>query len=110
VFIDTCGFRCYYISVRLRTGGVSVPLNELATEKRIVGINSVLRKLKAGCVCKVFLSREADAKLLRFIIAEAEMKHVPIEWEEDSTQLGRACAVARKTAAAALLKVEDNNR
>ena len=87
-----------------------MPLNELATERRIVGINSVLRKLKAGCVCKVFLSKDADMKLLKSVVAEAEAKQVPIEWAEDSTQLGRACAVARKTAAAALLEVENNHQ
>lgn len=103
MFIDTDCFRCYYIPVRLRTGGVCVPLNELATDRRIVGINSVLRKLKAGCVCKIFLSKEADIKLLKVIVEEAEISRIPIEWVEESQQLGRACAVTRKTAAAALL-------
>jgi len=81
-----------------------VPLNELASPRRIAGINSVLRKLNSGEAIKVFLSEEADRRLLSEILAEAEKRGVPIEWAETSLQLGRACAVTRKTAAAALLK------
>ena len=90
--------------MRLCTGGVRVPLNELASPRRIAGINSVLRKLNSGEAIKVFLSEEADRRLLSGILAEAEKHGVPVEWAETSLQLGRACAVARKTAAAALLK------
>ena len=68
MFIDTECFCCYYISVRLCTGGVRVPLNELASERRITGSNSLLRSLKADKVEKIFLSKEADEKLLREII------------------------------------------
>lgn len=81
-----------------------MPLNELASPRRIVGTNVVLRKLKAGEVGKVFLSEEADSRFTAEILAEAEKQEVPVEWAEGSLQLGRACAVTRKTAAAALLK------
>jgi len=81
-----------------------MPLNELATAARTAGINAVLRKLKAGCAVKVFLSKEADESVLKKVIQAAEEQGVPIEWAEESLQLGRACAVSRKTAAAALLK------
>lgn len=81
-----------------------MPLNELASPRRIAGINSVLRKLKADEVIKIFLSREADERLTAELLAEAARRGVPVEWAEGSLQLGRACAVSRKTAAAALLK------
>lgn len=104
MFIDTKTFRCYYTLVRLCTGGVRVPLNELASANRIAGMNSVLRKLKTDCLSKIFLSKEADPVLLKEIVSEAQERGVSIEWAEDSLQLGRACAVSRKTAAAAILK------
>ncbi|HPX04122.1 MAG TPA: RNA methyltransferase substrate-binding domain-containing protein [Synergistaceae bacterium] len=81
-----------------------MPLNELASSGRVAGINAVLRKLKADEAVKVFLSKEADARLLSEILEEAKKRAVPVEWAETSLQLGRACAVTRKTAAAALLK------
>lgn len=104
VFVDTIRFRWYYTLVRSCTGGVVVPLNELAASGRVAGINSVLSGLKAGKAVKVFLSKEADPSLLQEITREAELSGVPVEWVEQSLQLGRACAVSRKTAAAAILK------
>ena len=81
-----------------------MPLNELASENRITGCNSVLRMLKAEKVAKLFLSKEADLAVLREIIEEAQKKNIPIEWVDKSLQLGRACAISRKTAVAGLLK------
>lgn len=81
-----------------------MPLNELAMGKRIAGINSVQAALRAGNALKIFLSKEAELSLLGDIVREAEQTGVPIEWAEGSLQLGRACAVSRKTAAAAILK------
>lgn len=104
MFVDTDGFRCYYTLVRSRTGGVVVPLDELATERRIAGMNSVLRSLEADLVEKVFLSREADRSLTDQVMQAAGSKEIPVEWAEHSVQLGRACAVSRKTAVAAILK------
>jgi len=60
--------------------------------------------LKASNVAKIFLSKEAEDIVLKEIISEAEKNSVPIEWADKSLQLGRACAITRKTAAAALLK------
>ena len=79
-------------------------LSELASADRTAGVNSVLRGLKAGRAAKVFLAEDADAELLREVRELAEKLGVPVEWTGDSQQLGRACAVTRKTAAAALLK------
>ena len=81
-----------------------MPLNELASSRRIAGINSVIRKLKADEAIKVFVSAEADVQLIAEILTESAKREVPVEWAETSLQLGRACALTRKTAAAALLK------
>lgn len=104
MFIDTIYIRCYYTLVRLCTGGAGVSLSELSSPKRVAGISAVLRSLKTCNTEKIFLSKEADVKLLAEIIKAADETNVPIEWAEESQQLGRACAIQRKTAAAALLK------
>jgi large subunit ribosomal protein L7A len=83
-----------------------MPLNELSEGSRVAGINSVLRSLKSGRARKVFLSKEADPRLLKEAAALAEAQKIEVEWVADSLKLGRACAVSRKTAAAALLKEE----
>ena len=102
--IDTGRLHWYYTPVRLRMGGVRVPLSELAAPERIAGVNSVTRKLKAGSVGKIFLAKDADPHLLQKLIELADRCGTAIEWVDESKQLGRACAVMRKTAAAALLK------
>ena len=104
MFIDTNGFCCYYIPVRLCTGGVRVSLNELASEKRITGSKSLIRALRQGKVAKIFLSKEAEEGFFEEILEQAGIHGVSVEWAEDSLQLGRACAVSRKTAAAGLFK------
>lgn len=81
-----------------------MPLNELATERRVAGINSVLSALRAGNAQKVFLSKEANSSLLKRVVQEAERTGTPVEWIDGSQQLGRACAVPRPAAAAAVLK------
>lgn len=81
-----------------------MPLCELASSSRSAGTASVLRKLARNEVLKVFIAEDADVKLKAKIKAAAEEKNVSVEYAEDSQKLGRACALSRKTAAAAILK------
>ena len=81
-----------------------MPLDELAQSARCAGINSVLRNVAKGGVLKIFLAADADAKLKEKVLLAAEECNIPVETAADSQQLGRACAVPRKTAAVAILK------
>ena len=81
-----------------------MPLTELASGSRSAGINSVLRHIARGEVVKVFLAEDADEKFCRQVREAAEKMEVPVETAENSIQLGRACALMRKTSVAALLK------
>ncbi|MBR4401212.1 MAG: ribosomal L7Ae/L30e/S12e/Gadd45 family protein [Synergistes sp.] len=81
-----------------------MPLSELSQRARCAGINSVLRNAAKGEVLKIFLAADVDAKLKEKIILAAEECNIPVETAADSQQLGRACAVPRKTAVAAILK------
>lgn len=85
-------------------GGMTMPLRELAEGSRVVGANAVLRKLKANMTKKIFISDDADKAVTDEIVRIASDMHVPVERVENSKQLGRACALEIKTAAAALLK------
>lgn len=85
-----------------------MPLNELAQSTRCAGANSVLRKIARGEAVKIFLAADTDAKLRDKITLAARESNIPVEIAEDSQQLGRACAVPRKTAVAAILKGQPN--
>jgi large subunit ribosomal protein L7A len=81
-----------------------MPLSELASEDRVVGIRSVVRRLEKGELRKVFLSRDAEAELVLAVEEEALRRGVDVEWVEESLLLGRACAISRPAAAAGLRK------
>ena len=82
-------------------------LSELATKNRLAGVSSVLRKLRKRQVIKVFIAEDADAEVKENIMKEASDANVSVEMTENMLQLGRACAITRKTAVAAILKEED---
>ena len=77
-------------------------LSELAVSNRVVGIKAVLRALRQKRALKVFLARDADQSMLKEITAEAGGALVEIEWIDEGLSIGRACAIERKAAAAAL--------
>ncbi|MEG1641930.1 MAG: ribosomal L7Ae/L30e/S12e/Gadd45 family protein [Synergistaceae bacterium] len=82
-------------------------LSELACENRLVGTNSVIKYLKVNKIDKIFLAKDTEEKHKIMIINMAEENHVFVEIVESMLQLGRACAVPRKTAVAAILKKEE---
>lgn len=84
-----------------------MPLNELASCQRSAGTASVLRKLARDEVSKVFIADDADEKLKSKIKTAIGEKDIPVEYAENSQMLGRACALSRKTAVAAILKKVD---
>lgn len=81
-----------------------MPLSELASSLRCAGLNSVLRNIAKGRVLKVFLAQDADEKLSSKVKDASLKQAIPVEMAADSQQLGRACALPRKTAVAAVLK------
>lgn len=81
-----------------------MPLCELAASPRCAGLNSVLRHVGRDEAVKIFIAADADEKLLSKVKDALKEKEIPVETAEDSQQLGRACALTRKTAVAAILK------
>ncbi len=81
-----------------------MPLSELASARRVVGIHQVLRKIQLGQLQKLFLARDAAEERVMELLAEAERRNVAVEWCESMEMLGRASAISRKAAAAGLVK------
>ncbi len=79
-----------------------MPLNELAVSSRLVGTKKLVRALKAGKVCKVFLARDADTALTAPIEREAVAAGIPVEWVSSRQVLGRACCIDRPAAVAGI--------
>ena len=81
-----------------------MPLSELASDQRVVGLRQVLRKIQLGQLQKLFLARDAAEERVMELLAEAERRGVTVEWCESMEVLGRASAISRKAAAAGIVK------
>lgn len=72
--------------------------------KRVVGLKQVLRAVKSGQAAKVYLCTDADEFIYRQVESACEEHQVPVVKLEGMEALGKACLIAVKTAAAAILK------
>ncbi len=79
-----------------------MPVGELASGRRIVGLNQVRRALLREGVQKVFLADDADSQIISEILRLAEERGVPVERGYSKAHLGRACAISRSAATAAV--------
>ena len=86
-----------------------MPLNELASNRRVVGVRQVFRKMRSGQLQKLFLARDAEEERVKELLEEAERQNLELEWCETMEMLGRACAISRKAAAAGLLREKWKN-
>jgi len=72
--------------------------------KRVVGLKQVLRAVKSGQAAKVYLCTDADEFIYRQVESVCEEHKVPIIQTDSMEALGKACLIAVKTAAAAILR------
>lgn len=69
--------------------------------KRVAGIKQVAKALKNGKAVRVTLARDAAPALLTEILSLAEASAVPVAWVDSMKELGKSCALAVGSAAAA---------
>lgn len=84
------------------TGGILLPLNELAVPNRVTGERQVRRALDAGRLRKLFIAEDADPSLTRTLEEEARRQNIPVERVDSMLRLGRACAITRGASAAGI--------
>lgn len=77
-------------------------IRELAEGKRFIGLSQVRRELLKGNVEKLFIAEDADEQLLFEVKSLASSKGIEIEKARTMIELGRACAISRGAAIAAL--------
>lgn len=79
-------------------------LDELKTEKKIVGVKQLRKALSNGSsVKKVFLAEDADPLLTEPIAAQCEALHIAVISVPTMKQLGAACSISVEAAAAAII-------
>lgn len=78
-------------------------LQELKTANKVVGIKQLRRALREGTARRIFLADNADPCLTDPIRTEADALGVPVVTVPTMEELGKACAIPVKAAAAAIL-------
>ena len=79
-------------------------LNELNGANKVIGTKQVRRALNDGRACKVFLACDADPRVVEPLARLAQEGQVPVEHDVSMVDLGAACGIAVKSAAAALVR------
>ena len=72
--------------------------------RRVVGTKQLLRALDAGKVARAFVAKDADLLLTKRVVDRCFDRNIPCTQVESMEQLGRACGIDVKAAAAGLLR------
>ena len=72
--------------------------------KRVVGTKQLLRALDEGKVARAFIAKDADLLLTKRLVDRCFERNIPCTQVDTMEQLGRACGIDVKAAAAGLLK------
>ncbi len=78
-------------------------LEELKTDKKIVGFKQSLKAVRAGEVKKAFVSMDADVHVTTPFVSACQAQNVPLEYCESCKVLGDACGIDVGAAVAVLL-------
>lgn len=72
--------------------------------RRVVGTKQLLRALDEGRIARAFVAKDADLLLTKRVVDRCFERNIPCTQAESMEQLGRACGIDVKAAAAGLLK------
>ena len=78
-------------------------MEQISKKAKVVGTKQVLRALAEGRVSLVYLAADADEPLRQRVREACAAAGVEVREVPSMAELGKACSVAVKTAAAALL-------
>jgi large subunit ribosomal protein L7A len=69
-------------------------------------MKQTLSQIKQGNVTAVFIAKDVEESLAKKIISQCENTNIEIRYAESMKLLGKACAISRGAACAAILKKE----
>ena len=78
-------------------------LDELKTQRKVVGIKQLRKSLKEGKVLRAFAAENADPRLTDPLADECRNYGVELIWVPTMAELGKACGISVGAAAAGLL-------
>ena len=78
-------------------------LDELKTQRKVVGVKQLRKSLKEGQVLRAFVAENADPRLTDPLAEECTRRGVDLVLVPTMAELGRACGISVGAAAAGLL-------
>ena len=72
--------------------------------RRVVGAKQVIRALDEGRVSEAYIARDADLTLTQRIVDRCYAREIPCREIDTMEELGRACGIEVRAAAAAVLR------
>lgn len=79
-------------------------VHRLKTHQKVVGAKQTAKVLENNQAEVVYVAKDADERVVRRVLELAKERNVPIVMVETMTELGKACNVEVKTAAAVVIK------
>lgn len=110
--VDMMCMRCYNIQVSresyaLDEGGNMMALEALKqAEKRTVGVKQTEKAVVRQVATVVYIASDADERVTGRLMQLCRENSVPVENTETMLEIGRACNINVKAAAAAVLKAD----
>ncbi len=81
-------------------------MSNINSKMLVVGMKQTLSQIKNGNAAAVFIAQDADESLITKIKTECESSDIEIRYAISMKLLGKACAISRPAACAAILKKE----
>ena len=78
-------------------------LDELKTQRKVVGVKQLRKSLKDGQVVRAFVAENADPRLTDPLTEECARQGVELVLVPTMAELGKACGISVGAAAAGLL-------
>ena len=75
----------------------------MQAEKRTVGVKQTEKAVNKGVALKVFVAKDVDERVTEKLVELCEEKAVSVVMVETMHELGKACGIHVKAAAAAIL-------
>jgi len=75
----------------------------MQAEKRTVGVKQTEKAVNRGVALKVFVAKDADERVTEKLVELCEEKAVSVVMVETMHELGKACGIHVKAAAAAII-------
>ena len=63
-------------------------------KKTIIGTKQAVKAIQAGIVTEVIIAQDAEERIIRPVMENAELHRIPVAYVDSRKKLGEACGIA----------------